>query len=63
MGVRVEVDLVLVRLVVSVVTGGAVVQLGSWVLDLLVCAVAQKPSPAEAERPLGTHQRHALDGG
>ena len=48
--VGVEVGLVLVRLVVSVVTGDAAVELGVWVIDLHVCAVDQKPSPS-AERP------------
>ena len=46
-GIGVEEDLVLVRLVVSVVTGDVAVELGVWVVDLLVCAVDQKPSPSE----------------
>ena len=52
--VGVEVGLVLVRLVVSVVTGDTAVELGVCVIDLLVCAVDQKPRPSEvgwAERP------------
>jgi hypothetical protein len=43
----VEVGFVLVRLVVSVVTGGAVDELDIWVLDLLINVVDQKPSPPE----------------
>ena len=45
--VGVEVGFVFVCLVVSIVTGDAAVELGVWVIDLLVCAVDQKPSLSE----------------
>ena len=62
---RVEVVLVRNRLVVAAVPGFPVVRLGVWVLNLLVRAVDQKPSPCEVggetERPSDALLKHTLD--